>query len=118
VWPEFRETATQPSSTDVPNAGTHDVPLTPAQKKLDVHLAITEYRSGKWAPKRVSEQPVNLDGYANMRRENLAILPLDFTWAAGGPFLLFVYNGTTSWSASSSPAAAAIPSRSGVPINS
>src|SRR4028119_1750167 len=58
VWPEFREEPVQPSHVSTPEANKSSVPVGKPQKKMNVFLAISEYRNGKWTPKKVSEQPV------------------------------------------------------------
>jgi hypothetical protein len=93
VWPEFRELPQTPTTTSVPNQGdtvTMDKPV----KKMSVHLAVSELRSGKWSPKRVSQEPVDTGTFTDeFDRSPYAIFPLDLTWLGPeAPFLLLVHN--------------------------
>src|SRR5262249_18570334 len=57
VWPEFHEetvqpsTAKIPSSTDQSNGSTSVAPPTKTRK---LYLAVIEFKSGKWTPKKIS----------------------------------------------------------------
>ncbi|HYI11053.1 MAG TPA: neuraminidase-like domain-containing protein [Thermoanaerobaculia bacterium] len=93
VWPEFRELPQSPTTTNVPNQGdlvTMDKPV----KRMNVHLAVSELRSGKWTPKKVSQEPVDTASYTEeFDRSPYAIYPIDLTWLGPeGPFLLLVHN--------------------------
>ena len=99
VWPEFREEPQQPTATDVPVQGDTNVPLDKPQKRMNVFLAVTEFRSGKWGPKKVSQAPVASGYYTDdnpFDRSRYAIFPLDFTGLfPEAPFLLLVYDTDT-----------------------
>ncbi|HJX26540.1 MAG TPA: neuraminidase-like domain-containing protein, partial [Thermoanaerobaculia bacterium] len=94
VWPEFREEPVQPSHVSTPEANKSSVPVGKPQKKMNVFLAISEHRNGKWTPKKVSEQPVESPTFTgdDFDRGRYVILPLDFTWIPGASFLLLVYD--------------------------
>ncbi|HEX2062357.1 MAG TPA: neuraminidase-like domain-containing protein [Thermoanaerobaculia bacterium] len=100
VWPEFREEPQQPSSTNVPNAGENNVTLDKPQKRMQVHLAVTDLRSGKWTPKRVTQDPIATGYFSDSNpfdRSRYAILPLDFSSIAPAlPFLLLVIDTQTN----------------------
>jgi hypothetical protein len=56
-WPVFTEVPDEESNStvDTPSAGQTDVPVTNAMKRLRLQLAVSDYRQGKWSPKRVSK---------------------------------------------------------------
>lgn len=94
VWPEFRERPDDQGSVNIPSQGEANKTLDKPQKKMDVYLAVTEFRSGKWLPKKVSQDSVSTGAaYQNdFDKSPYVIIPLDFTWLPDGPFLLLVFN--------------------------
>ena len=99
VWPEFRESPAEQGAVDIPSQNAKGVPLVKPLKKMAVYLAVTEFRSGKWLPKKVTQDPVNPEvSYQDeLDKSPYVILPLNLTWLPEGPFLLMVYrNGSGS----------------------
>jgi hypothetical protein len=94
VWPEFREQPDEQGSINVPAQNAQSVSLDKPWKKMDVFLAVTEFRSGKWTPKKVAQQPVSAAvAYRDeFDKSAYIIIPVDLTWLPDGPFLLDVYN--------------------------
>jgi hypothetical protein len=47
-----------------------------------MHLAISEYKSNKWTPKRISRDAVNLGWYTDdeFNADLYTIFPIDLTW--------------------------------------
>lgn len=95
VWPEFREQPDDQGSVNIPNQGQSNKALDKPKKKMDVYLAVTELRSDKWLPKKVSQAPVSASAsyQDDFDQSPYVILPLDFTAMADGPFLLLVCRG-------------------------
>lgn len=94
VWPEFREEPDEQGNVSVPSQGDSNVAMKKPNKKMDVYLAVTEFRSGKWTPKKVAQDPVSagVTYQGDFDKSPYVIIPVDFT-VCGGPFLLLVYNG-------------------------
>jgi hypothetical protein len=57
-WPIFTEVQdeSQNTTSKVPQPGTSQFTPDKAKKKVHMHMAVSEYRQGKWTPKRVSKQ--------------------------------------------------------------
>jgi hypothetical protein len=91
VWPEYVETTVPPpSSITVPNSG-DTVHNDSQMKRMSIHLALSELRSGKWTPKKVSQDAVEAIEYASNEefdKGHLLILPLDFTFIPNFPYLI------------------------------
>lgn len=96
VWPEFRERTGDQGSVNIPSQGETNKTLDKPLKKMDVYLAVTQFRSGKWAPKKIAQAPVNTGGTYQYEfdKSPYLIIPLDFTWLPDGPFLLMVHSAT------------------------
>ena len=99
VWPEFRQRPDDPGGVNVPSQGDNNVSLAKPRKIMDVYLAVTEYRSGKWMPKKVTQDPVTTGSGStdDFDPSPFVILPLDFTWLPDGPFLLEVLDLSKSY---------------------
>jgi hypothetical protein len=56
-WPIFTEVPDEDGNSKVstPNANQKNVPLQKTKKKLRLQMAVSDYRQGKWTPKRVSK---------------------------------------------------------------
>ena len=82
----------------MPSQGSSNVPLDKPRKKMDVFLAVTEFRSGKWMPKKVAQDPVSAGVVyqGDFDKSPYIIIPVDHTWLPDGPFLLDVYNVNSS----------------------
>ncbi|WP_316231122.1 neuraminidase-like domain-containing protein [Bradyrhizobium sp. SZCCHNR1051] len=98
VWPEFREAPSEQPAQRYPRDQDKDVKLPTPTKKMDVYLAVTELRSGKWSPKKVSQEPVSAGApYDNdFNDKPYVIVPLDLSTVskgalAQGPILLLVF---------------------------
>lgn len=102
VWPEFRERPKGPEKATVPDSSTPgQVDIDKPVKDIDVYLAVSELRSGKWTPKKVAQEPMAAETGVtdDFDKSHYAIYPIDLTWLAdGAPFLLLVYGrgGSTS----------------------
>jgi len=95
VWPEFRSEAIPPDNLPVPttsqqNSGTSTQGQPPKQRNM--FLAVTEFKSDKWTPKKVSQDPVNLGQLSDgdFHPEQYLVMPIDLTWLPqfffpGGP---------------------------------
>ena len=103
VWPEFRERAGDQGSVNIPSQGATNKTLDKPLKKMDVYLAVTEFRSGKWTPKKIAQEPVNTGGayQDDFDKSPYVIIPLDFTWIPQAPFLLMVCNANANSDANS-----------------
>lgn len=53
-WAVFTEQADQPTSLNVPDIQQSNFPLQAADKYWQIQLAYSEYRNGKWSPKKIS----------------------------------------------------------------
>lgn len=94
VWPEFREQPQTPDNASMPDQTSSSTPVDKPYKRMSVHLAISEFKSGKWTPKRVSQEPIQSITYQTddeLDLKHYAILPLDFTWIDASLFLLLIY---------------------------
>lgn len=85
VWTEFRSEAVPPDTVAVPtptqqSSGTNTQGQPPKQR--DMYLAVTEFKSNKWTPKKLSQDPVNLGSWADgdFHPERYLLLPVDLTW--------------------------------------
>lgn len=102
VWPEFRERPKGPDQATVPDStAPGPVDIDKPVKDIDVYLAVSELRSGKWTPKKVSQEPMAAESGVtdDFDKSGYAIYPIDLTWLyPSAPFLLLVYgnNGSTS----------------------
>ncbi|WP_437826314.1 neuraminidase-like domain-containing protein [Sorangium sp. So ce1153] len=56
-WPVFTEVPDEKGNHTVstPDINQSNVPLQPAKKRLKLQMAVSDYRQGKWTPKRVSK---------------------------------------------------------------
>ncbi|MGA2841902.1 MAG: neuraminidase-like domain-containing protein [Steroidobacteraceae bacterium] len=100
VWPEFREEPADQGQQTFPekSAQGNSQPLPKTKKKMDVYLAVTELRSGKWLPKKLSQQPVSAGNpyETDFDQRPYVIVPLDLSAVSTGalkqgPLLLMVF---------------------------
>ncbi|MBC7684982.1 MAG: hypothetical protein H7176_07095, partial [Bdellovibrionales bacterium] len=56
LWPQFVEKADEPGSTPTPNAGQSSAPIAKPDRFLEARLYRSEYKSGKWSAKTLSDQ--------------------------------------------------------------
>lgn len=93
VWPEFREEPQPPGSMTTPAENT-TVTLDEPNKVMNVYIAITQFRSGKWTPKKVSQDRGASQQYtgSNFDRTRYALMPLDLTDAGFGAFVLLFFD--------------------------
>jgi hypothetical protein len=57
-WPVFTEVSDEEmnsQSVPIPTAGATEAPLKPIWKRLQLQMAVSDYRQGKWTPKKVSK---------------------------------------------------------------
>lgn len=85
VWPEFRSQASPPSNLPIPPApsgGSSSNTVNPPTKDRYMHLAISEFKSKKWTPKKVSRDSVNVGSFTDddFKPYLYSILPIDLTW--------------------------------------
>jgi hypothetical protein len=88
VWAEFRSAAVPPDVLNVPtpaaqSSGTTTQGQPPKQRNM--FLAVTEFKSGKWTPKKVSQDAVDLGLLSDndFHPERYLVLPIDLTWLPG-----------------------------------
>lgn len=83
MWPVFTEIPDEAGNSTVkmpPLPGTEESDFTPkpTQKRLKVELAVSEYRKGKWTPRRVSRDSDLSSIYeGEIIRRHYTFLPLD-----------------------------------------
>jgi Tc toxin complex TcA C-terminal TcB-binding domain/Neuraminidase-like domain/Salmonella virulence plasmid 28.1kDa A protein len=53
-WAVISEQSYAPSSANIPSSTATSVPITPPDKYWQIQLAYSEYKNGKWTPKKVS----------------------------------------------------------------
>lgn len=100
VWPEFREEPGKQDPQQYPkDPGSTGATLPTPKKKMNVYLAVTEFRNGKWLPKKVSQEAVSAGKPydANFDQQPYVIVPLDLSAISKGPLtqgpiLLLVFN--------------------------
>ena len=85
-WPVFTEVADEGGNSTVPTPGLSepaaDVPKT--WKKLKLQMAVSDYRQGKWTPKRVSKDTVEwLAIRRRIIRKHYRFFPVDRSEADG-----------------------------------
>jgi hypothetical protein len=85
-WPIFTEVPDEAGNSKVttPAASTKDVPLQPASKKLRLQMAVSDYRQGKWTPKRISKHYQESTAYkGEIVHKRYVFLPVDRTAVDG-----------------------------------
>ena len=88
VWTEFRSEAVPPAQVHIPSAGEQSngsMSPEPPKKQRNMFLAVTEFKSGKWTPKKISQDPVDLGQLTDdqFHPELYLVLPVDLTWVPG-----------------------------------
>lgn len=53
-WAVFTEQSNQPQQVNIPNAGDTSYPIQQPDKYWQIQMAYSEYKNGKWSPKKVS----------------------------------------------------------------
>lgn len=93
VWPEFREEPVEVDKVKVPSAGDSGFATQKPLKHTRIHLAISQYRSNKWSPKKMSKDFMDAGTHSaqTLDRSHYFIVPLDFTYLPGGKFLIVFY---------------------------
>lgn len=80
-WPVFTEVPDKEGNKTVaiPEAGDKNAPVPEAQKKLKIQLAVSEFRNGKWTPKKVSkESDISKSSYVGeIVKDNYRFWPVD-----------------------------------------
>ena len=79
-WPVFTELPDEVSNRtiDVPLAGTKNATLPRTKKTLKMQMAVSDYRQGKWAPKKVSIDFDKSDTYdVEIVRKHYVFVPVD-----------------------------------------
>ena len=79
-WPVFTEVPDDAGNSTVstPTAGQDSVTIQKAKKRLRLQMAVSDYRQGKWSPKRVSMDYNDSDFYsAYIVRRHYAFFPVD-----------------------------------------
>jgi Tc toxin complex TcA C-terminal TcB-binding domain/Neuraminidase-like domain len=79
-WPVFTEVPDENGNSQmkVPSAGGTPFTPDPAKKFLRMQMAVSDYRQGKWSPKRVSKDAVESAQYAGqIEKKHYTFYPLD-----------------------------------------
>ena len=79
-WPVFTEVPDESGNSTVPTptAGQSSVTVQKAKKRLRLQMAVSDYRQGKWSPKRVSKDYDESSSYsADIVRRHYAFFPVD-----------------------------------------
>ncbi len=112
VWPEVQSSANPPTSVNIPSQSDQtqgSMNVDPPAKDRNMNIAISEFKSGQWQPKKVSTDQVWLGAWTDedFNPGDFFILPLDLTWipnavfpppakppATIGPGLQWILDGT------------------------
>lgn len=91
VWSEFRSEPVPPANVPIPSGTDQSNGYTssdPPKKQRNMFLAVTEFKSGKWTPKKISQEPIDLQQLTDdqFHPESYVIVPIDLTWL---PDILF-----------------------------
>ncbi len=81
-WPVFTEMPDEASNSAVktPHADQANAPLQKTVKKLRLQMAVSDYRQGKWSPKRISKDANESGMYsAEITRKHYRFFPIDRT---------------------------------------
>ncbi|MBK6796742.1 MAG: hypothetical protein IPG76_08100 [Acidobacteria bacterium] len=79
-WPVFTEVPDEEGNNSVstPDTNQSNVKLEKAKKKLRLQMAVSEYRQGKWTPKRVSKDIRESSSYdVEIIRKHYRFFPID-----------------------------------------
>jgi hypothetical protein len=85
-WPVFTEVPDEEGNSTVstPSASQNNVPLQKAKKRLRLQMAVSDYRQGKWTPKRVSKDFDESHWYdVEIVRKHYRFFPIDRSWVDG-----------------------------------
>ncbi len=77
-WPVFTEVPDEDKNKTVstPDANQRNVPIEKAWKKLRLQMAVSDYRQGRWVPRRISKQFVESDPYdVEITRSHYTFIP-------------------------------------------
>jgi hypothetical protein len=90
AWPEIRAEANPPSALPIPSSTDQSnlsTSVDPPAKQRSMYLAITEFKSGKWTPKKVSQDAIDLGSWTDdlsspdgFHPERYIVIPVDLTW--------------------------------------
>lgn len=98
-WPVFTEVPDEAgnSTVDTPQANQKNVSLPKAWKKLRLQMAVSDYRQGKWTPKRISKDFDESESYQyEIVRKHYQFFPIDRS-EIDGRFVI-EYSGYSSYS--------------------
>ncbi|SFU39127.1 neuraminidase-like domain-containing protein [Nitrosospira multiformis] len=72
-WPVFTEVTDEKSNAivNIPEGGEQNTSLPPVWKRLRMQMAASEYRQGKWTPKRTSKDYFQSNPYPHPNLQNL-----------------------------------------------
>ncbi len=79
-WPVFTEVPDEDGNSTVPTptAGQSSVPVQKAKKRLRLQMAVSDYRQGKWSPKRISKDYDKSTPYSDdIVRSHYTFFPVD-----------------------------------------
>jgi Tc toxin complex TcA C-terminal TcB-binding domain/Neuraminidase-like domain/Salmonella virulence plasmid 28.1kDa A protein len=80
-WPLFTEIPDEKENTQnvpIPSPGATNAPLKKTVKKLRLQMAVSDFRQGKWTPKRVSKDFDESDSYSSeIVRKHYCFFPID-----------------------------------------
>ncbi len=80
LWPVFKEVPdeTGNSTTSTPGLSQPGVPVPKTKKKLQLQMAVSDYRKGKWTPKKVSKDFAESYYYdVDIVKKNYRFFPID-----------------------------------------
>lgn len=87
AWPVFTEVPDEESNTGnvpIPASGATQAPVKKTHKKLQLQMAVSDYRQGKWTPKRVSKDFHESSPYdSQLDRKSFSFFPIDRTEVDG-----------------------------------
>jgi hypothetical protein len=79
-WPVFKEVQDEQanSTVNVPNLKQQAAPIPKTMKRLRMQMAVSDYRKGKWSPKRVSKEFDESGSFdSEIENRHYVFLPLD-----------------------------------------
>ena len=79
-WPVFTEIPDEEGNSTVstPDANETNVPIQKTKKKLRLQMAVSDYRQGKWTPKRISKEDHESSWYdEEIVRKHYRFFPVD-----------------------------------------
>ncbi len=79
-WPDFREKAVEPVSTNVPDVNQSSFPIDKPYKYWEIRLCVSEFRNKKWTPKKISKTHIETQRYKSdifPTQDKFSFIPLD-----------------------------------------